>query len=447
LTIRDKILEELRKGTPLAQVRKEHESVSKTYEALREFLDESEKIADERQKRIEDLKNVQAEEEKRLSQTKQENMRIAQENEELAQLNEKLIEEKTQKTEELHRLNEDIAELSKRGYSPKIIREIGTIEARSGRKLLKQIRTAEKFSQTKKEFSSTKRRKRIFETKVQELLTEIAELKRAVLFKKNMLDELNIRTATYEEAVVAVEDLLKNGYSVDDIRSLVSGLTHFGIKEDPKTSINRLVSALKKLKDLYTLDKEVGKAEKKLALVKKETAETRQESKVVKETTIKTIEDEKDAAVKSIDNIGARANARLEEAAAKFEDTVERGEDYIQRIAEACREGLGEYSKLQQEMGKLEKHIFYGRAFFGVLNSTDYLMTIPPTVVAEILDRVALWSRSNYPEFTVSPSPSVIQKENKLLSLWKYNLAALIQCVSEGLRYQIPEPASGEPGA
>ena len=80
MTIKDKIKEKLRQGTPLAEIRKEFESVSKTYWALRETSDESEKIVEETQKRIEVLRNVQAEEEKRLSQTKQENMRIAQEN-------------------------------------------------------------------------------------------------------------------------------------------------------------------------------------------------------------------------------------------------------------------------------------------------------------------------------------------------------------------------------
>jgi len=67
VTIKDKIKEKLRKGTPLAGIRKESESVSKNYKALREFSDESEEIVEETQKRVEVLRNVQAEEEKRLS--------------------------------------------------------------------------------------------------------------------------------------------------------------------------------------------------------------------------------------------------------------------------------------------------------------------------------------------------------------------------------------------
>lgn len=91
-----------------------------------------------------------------------------------------------------------------------------------------------------------------------DLKKERRNIKKLVISQRNMLDELEIQTAAYEEAVVAVEGLLEDDYSVDDIKSLKSGLNHVQIKGDPKTSIRRLVEGLTKHKNLCTLEERVG---------------------------------------------------------------------------------------------------------------------------------------------------------------------------------------------
>lgn len=437
MTIKDKILEELRKGRPLGEIRREFPSVSKTYEALRQYLDEADKIVEEKQKILEDLKNAQMEEEKKLSQLKEEKVKISQETEELAQLKEKLTEEVTRRTEELHRLNDDIDELSKRGYSPEILRKIRTIEARAGPQLLSQLETVEKFNKTRKEFSRLKRINRTLEKEIRAFQMEKTEIEKAVISESNRLDELKTQTAVFEEAVEAVLGLLDEGYSVSDIMSLRRGLTHLQIRGDPKLSIRRLVEGLRKLKRLHVLEEKVTKTEKKLAALKRELAETKQETEVVRETAIKTIEDERDAALMSIDDAGARAKAKLEEAAAKFEATLRRGGDYIRGIAESVKEGLGEWSNVQQKIGKLKDSIFLGEAMLGIMTSTQYLKEIPPSIIASLLDRLLRWSELNYPELTIKPSQNIHRKEFKLNPFSSYKLTALIAFSAEGLRETI----------
>lgn len=441
MAIKDKILERLRRGEPLSEIRKEHKSVSKTYEALRQFLDESDKIVDERQRSLEDLRNAQAEEEKRLIQTKQERVKISQENDELTKLNEKMDEEVMRKTVELHRLNDNLDELSKRGYSPELLREIGKIEARSGRKLLKQLRTVEKFNQTKKEFRSLKRRKGIVEREFHEIQIEKTEIQKAVVSEGNRLDELKIQGAAHEEAVEVVKDFKRDGYSAEDLRVLKSCLDTLQIKDDPKLSISRLARGLEMQKSLTILKDHVEKERKNFRKFEKAKTEAKDESEILKQTTIGTIETARNAGLEAINQIVENAKTAILDAAKKFETITDghlrRCEDHFQRNMEKVNAASQEYAEFQKEKSRFEETVYPMMLLLGS-KDPQLLDQVPILFVAEVLNRVLVWVILKAPEATVVPS-QYIQTKDPFLFSGPHKISHLLELASEGLKQQMIE--------
>lgn len=55
MTLKDEILEELRRGTLLSEIKRKYRSVAATYSALRQFLEESERTVEERQEKLREL--------------------------------------------------------------------------------------------------------------------------------------------------------------------------------------------------------------------------------------------------------------------------------------------------------------------------------------------------------------------------------------------------------
>jgi len=437
MTIKEEIVAELRNGTPLAEIRRKYRSQSQLYEAIREFLDEADKIVEEKQDQLEKA-------EESLLQSKAEFERINRQKEEalteLENLNkakEKLIQEVRRRTEELDCLNADITGLQAKGFTSRILNEIKTIENRYGPDLLSQVKTVEKYRQIEKEDVRLKKSKASLEKKIQALETKKKRIERKVVSDKNKLDELKIRTATFKEAMATVCSLFRNGYSTEDIKSLKAGLDMLGIHGDPLLSITRLVNGLKKQTDLAALQERVVEVRTELATLKKALADAKAEMKVAKQLT-KAFEAVRDAGVKAIAVTAEHANNTTRSTATVFEshitESLDKIDAHIQRTMEGIKAELGEWGDLQQKRGKLEEIIGPSLVFLGILKSPEYLKKVPLPLVVQLMERLQFWSEINLQDASIHPSENIHKKDYNLQTWHPYRLPVLIELVYEGLR-------------
>jgi len=437
MRIKDEILEELRKRTPLAEIRRKYRSQSQLYEAIREFLEETDKIVEEGQERLEKVEGGLLEAETELKRVDHQKKEVSMEVEELSKSREKLSKEVARKTEHLDSLNKDIAELRVKGFTSQILKKIKTIEDRSGPELLSQVETVEKYRQIEKELSSLKNKKSVLEGKVRDLETRKEKMEERAISEKNMLDELKLRIATFKEAVATVRSLFRDGYSTKDIQSLKHGLDMLGIKGDPLLSISRLVKGLEKQRSLVALEDRVAEERKELTMLKKALAVTKIELKVAKQVT-KVFEDIKAAGVKAISETAEQTNKTIKSAEVKFETQLRESlvnfDACIQQTMEGVREELGEWGELQQQKGKLEETLDYCLVLLGILKSTEFLKKVPLSLVVQLFDRLHLWSEMNLKDISIRPSENIHNKENKLQTWHSYKLPVLIEFVYEDLK-------------
>lgn len=426
MTIKTEILRELRNGTPLAEVRGKYRSQSQLYEAIREFLWETDKTVKGARETSEKVEQQLRKTKAKLQQLRREKKQASREIEELQKEREVLTREVIGRTERLDRFNADITELRAKGFTPEILKRIATIEKRSGSDLLSHVETVEKHRRIKKEVSGLKKKKAGLKGEVQALGILKKELEAEVVSENNRLDELKLRTATVREVVAAVCSLFSAGYSTEDIKSLAAGLGMIGIKGDPLWSITRLVEGLEKQKTLLTLQDRVTEKKAELDGMKAAAAEEKAELNVARQLT-KAFNEVRDAGVKAISDAAGQADKELKGTAAKLNA-------HVQQTMEGVRTELGQWGQLQQQMGKLEEILGFGLVLLGILKSTEFLGKVPLSMVVQLFDRLHRWCEIHLPDVSVRPSQNIWKKECSLFPVQSYKISALIELVYEGLR-------------
>lgn len=128
MTIKDEILEELRKGTLFAEINRRFRSQSQKYEAMREFLGEAKEIVEKMHKEFEELRTDLLGTRTELEKANHEKEEVSGEIQELVQAKEKLSEEVSRKAAKLDRLNAAIEELRGKKFTPEILNKNMAIE-------------------------------------------------------------------------------------------------------------------------------------------------------------------------------------------------------------------------------------------------------------------------------------------------------------------------------
>ena len=157
----EEILDDMGEGMFLSEITRKYRSKSQAYEALRIFMQESK---DKYQKVLDDLVEVQEELENAEGQRGQvieEVRRLSNEFRCLSDKKEHLIGEVNAQKKEFNGLKFKIAGLEKRGFTSEIVKEIAEVEKISGKKLLKQIGTVDKYNKMVEGFSKLKEEKKL----------------------------------------------------------------------------------------------------------------------------------------------------------------------------------------------------------------------------------------------------------------------------------------------
>ncbi len=437
MTIKDEILMELRKRMPLAEIKRKYRSQSQLYEAIREFLQEADKIAEEALERLGRVEKGLSEAETELKRLNCEREKVSGELHELVQTREKLIGDVRRRTEELQRLNADITELQAKGFTSEIVKKIMAIDSRSGSELLSQMETVEEYRKMEEEFSGLKKNKATLEGRIRTLESKKGKIEERVISERNRLDELKLRTTTFREAVGVVCSLFRDGYSTSDIKSLKDGLNALGIKGDPLLTITRLVTGLKKYKTLVALENKVSETTKELGMLRKATVEAKSDLKVAKQL-IKTFKEVKNAGVNAIAGTAEQAERTITGTATMAEKQVtaslEKFDAHILLTMGGVRGELGEYGELQQQTGRLKEIVELAFVFLGILQEPDYLKKVPLGLIVQIFERLHLWSRMILPNAKIRPSQNIQNKNFNLQTWHSYEISVLIEFICEGLR-------------
>lgn len=437
MTIKEEILEELRRGKPLAEIKEKFRSKSQLYEAIRQFTEEADKIVGEKQ---ETLSQVQKDLLETKADLERKNLEKEEAGREIGRFDRTIKKKNMEvaaKVEELDSLRAAITELRAKGFTPEILKKIKSIESRSGPELWTQIRTVEVFLQIEKSISSLKRKKDSLIEEVHELETKKRKIEKKLASKRNQLDELKMRGATHREGIAIVCSLFRNGYSTKDIRSLKHGIEMLGINGDPKLSIDRLVRGLAKYRDLLTLQDRIAERKKEYAKLGEALVDARTELRVAKQLT-KAFEEVKNAGVEAIANTAKQSRKTIESEATEFETYMKRlrGEfdAHIKETMERVARDLGEWGEVQQQKGKHEEILNLGYILHGVLNSPEYLMQVPLHFIVRLYDKLYLWSEINLQKVRISPSQNISSKDYRLSAWQSYEITVLIELVNEGLK-------------
>jgi len=437
VTIKDEILTELRNLTPLAEIRRKYRSQSQTYEAIRKFLEETDKTVKESQEKLETVNQETLAGQAELQTLKMEREMTSEETTKLQLEKETLVVEVANKRGELARLNAGMEELKEKGFTSEIMNKIKAIENRSGPELLLQVETVEKHRQVEEEVTCLTEKKADLEGDVQALQIKRRKIEESTISEKNKLDELKLQTATFREAVAIVSSFFRDGYSTKDLISLKKGVDILGIKGNQTLSLKRLMDGLSKQTSLTNLGDTLGEKKKELTTLNKAIADAKIELQIAKDATLKTFKEVRNTALEAIANTAEQANKTTKDMTTIFETQVTQSigkiDAHVRQTMEAVKTGLGDYGDLQQQKAKMEEFLLPSRAFLGLLQSTEYLSKIPLPLTIRLLERLHLWTEIHLKDFRIKPSENIQKKEYNLKTWDSYNIQVLIEFLIESL--------------
>jgi len=439
--IKSDILEELRRGTPFAEIRTKFRSQSQLYEAVREYLEEVDETVGRKREDLrqvsEKLSVAENELQKVISERNMISERVAEQETRLKSLETEVRE----KAEKLHQLQSGMKELEARGFSEDLVRRINETEAKSSSDLLSRVKTAEKYMELKKECSGLSKRKAQLEDGIATLEIKEKSVKESVLSQRNILDELGVQTAAFKESVDIAESFRSEGYDAEDMGALRSCLRTVGIKGDKRVSITRLVKGLEKEKTINAVEEKLRKKREEFAKVNQATVDAKMQLEIIKENTLKAIQETLDYSMQAIRTTAQKTNdsvmAREEACKLREAEFLSSMEKQTQRAGERYEAELKQIIDLERRRLQCEDILGPGLALVTPLTSREQLKAVPLYFVIRLLERIQLWFEVNLPKAFAFPSLSINAKERNHTPFNPYRLSVLIELTNEGLKQQL----------
>lgn len=438
MKISDQVVEELRAGRSLQEIRTKFRSSSQVYEGLRTFLEQAGKSVEEMNVAISEKAEHLSKEQAELENAKAEVLELKGEAETLRLEKERLGSEVTQMRNERDCLKNEIEALHNQGYTEDILKKINNIEPRSGAELWSNLRTVSQCREVAKQVASLRREKAGLEADIKALKATKKEKEELVRSLQNKFDDLKLQVETFSEAASTIEMFLADGYSVQDLRSIKAGLDMVGIRGETRASIVRLVEGLKAQKSLTSLERMVNTKKRELAELNQACTQLRKDSEIIRTVTVKTIQETRDGAVKAIGTVAEQGKTAAEDSTSSLEklasQTSAKIAAEVQQIIEDLKAELGKWGELRQENARLEQFLIPARVLFGIIESPDYLNSIPVPMVVQLFERLHAWCEANLKNFLIQPSQNISTRAFYLPSFQSYDLALLTEFICEGLK-------------
>jgi len=334
-------------------------------------------------------------------------------------------------------MQERIDGFGAQGFTPEILGKLEPMIARGGEDLLKQVETAEKCSKLKRDLACVKKSKTDLMRSVRVLKREKEKLQGSVVSIRNQVDELRLQMRPIRDAVNTVVWLLKKGYRTEDIKSMGYGLDFLGVDGDADLSISRLITGLKKQKDLTVLDGKLTRKREEFAELDSAIEDAIRTLAIVKDVTLKSINEAKGASIQALHSMAEASNEAFAATCERFDgcsqsllqDFGVRAEERIEWMEEQYRQRR----ETDQQKTLFERTLAYGRLMQGLFESDEYLLTVSLSWMLQLARRLNLWVRERLPSGTVLPSNSILQRQVGLIGFQPYNIAVLTELACEGL--------------
>lgn len=448
MTIKQEILAELRKGRTIAQAMKKSRSKSRLYEALTEYFPELKKEVSEKQQDLREINVNLSNAKVDLQKIQKQKDSVSAEAAKLKQNTQSLTAEMKNLSDMQNQLETEAKSLEAKGYSPTIMKKLGTIEA-TGPELLSRVKTPEQHKQLTEEVSSLKKRKDDLEGKVQALDTKRTNIEHSITSEKNTLDELKLQTDTYKKAMVAVDSLLKEGYSPEDIESLKHGLDVFGIKDNPVGSVKRLVKGLAQQKNIVAVKGKLERVTQELDEATEDLATVKNQLAMIKQATLKTIQEAQQVSIKALtatQECSTHAIAEtekqaedglkiaMEKLAARTNESVDRFDAQLQQDLKGHKTELEQITELERRRAEVETTLGPGLPLVKMSSSDEDLKKVPAPSVAGFLEGIERWLEVNAPKASARPTDEIHHVEFNLNTMRTYRLSTLVKLASLGLR-------------
>jgi chromosome segregation ATPase len=131
----------------LDDVKRKYRSQSQLYEAFRIFSEEMHKRLNDMRENLRKIQEKLSEKNTEFQRVQSEWTKVDDEVAKLRREKQDLAGEVANMTKKRDGLRLEVTGLVKKGFSPKILEELKSVEARSGQELLARVKTAEKYDQ------------------------------------------------------------------------------------------------------------------------------------------------------------------------------------------------------------------------------------------------------------------------------------------------------------
>ncbi|MCW4043553.1 MAG: hypothetical protein NWE90_07520 [Candidatus Bathyarchaeota archaeon] len=455
MTIKEEILAELRKGTPIKEVNNRFRSKSALYEALREHHDyfiEETTSTQKKLQAIEDKLYHTKNELQHLSNQKKSTgndiQNLLKQKKELEKDNTSLERQIKDNNDRLSDLESSIKELKSQGLTPEIIQRIKNTEFKTGQYLLERVKTAKDYSDLQKGFNSLKHKTANLIKDVNYLKMEKKKFKEQIQIEHNKLDELKIKTSTFKEAINTVVSFFSDRYNTKDIKRLKGGLDLLKIKDNPTLSIDRLIKGLEDVKTLSDLNDVITEKKIELDTIQKNMKSSKAKLNAIKETILPNITTTKNAAINSISETRNESIKKIDATEKATSSSINKIAQYFEKKTDGSlakidshlsvtmqkfRDDFEEWGNLQQKIGECKQPIKYGYTLLGVLENPDEVQKLPLDIITRLTSRILLWITKNLPDTKVKASENIHNKEYILNTMLPIKLPVLAEFLKEAL--------------
>jgi hypothetical protein len=432
LRVWEEILEDMRAGVSWSEICEKYRSRSQIYEALRIFLKES-------SGRYQKVQNDLVREQKKLEDTKTQHhgkigavKKLSGEISDLREEKEQLLKKVGDLKMEVIEFESRVSDLEERGFTKEIVKIIVDIEDMSGEQLLMKIKNAKKYYTMVKDCSRLKKKKRLLDKEITTEEKSLQDIKAETRRLLQDLHDLKVRICTYSDAVEVTEKLLNDGYSVDDIESLRYGLKSCFEEGEHCLSVKSLVERLLATKSLEDMDREVSSTKNELVTLKLDLQRLRKKREVIEKGAIRRIHEVGVWTQKDIWECGIAAKKAIEELIKSCEAVLVKQEDSLSHFVQRLKRDFDQHGKLQQKIGTLGTNVFLGQAFWGLMNSDDYLAKLDSKTISGVVDRITCWVRIHCKE-KVPLQPQIAQKLG-LIPYFPYDIADFSMVLADAIR-------------
>ena len=422
MKVYEEILQRLRNGEPLEQVRKNYRSAFQFVMVLRIY---SEELSAESERRREALKQEKAWLKEAVADRKQ----IGAEKKLLETDVHELREERKALTIEVQSLRREadehktaVAKLETQGYTKKVMARLKHTSVKNEDEALLVLCDQQTATEVRTSVQCLKIEEAASKDSVISLKLKEQRLAGKLASKKNTLDSVKSQISVIQKVTDVVEAAFRRRYAPGDLISILVWLEKMEIQKQPQQSIQRLIELFAEAKGLSKLKQD------KIAL----------ETEVMKlRTTRSTIE----ADIEFQKVLAERA----------LEEQVESNKETLKSVATQFKEEVSQtISEMAEKMSAASEILDKSknepvRLLYAMIQSPEILDAIPPPMMIVLMENLTLWCERHFHNADVAVVYDVAANEFRFndFAVPRFRVSALIKLAAEAIRKLISQRLRG----